>query len=126
MTKVNGHTKNRGEWAEVVAVMGIVAQGFVKTVSFVDGKLRETDAEVTVARASIVRNKVAIEYRIYRNKDGEPVEVEVATPHETFVVSMAEFRGDYQTLKEAVVKTVDNANNRRGRVHHAKIPLRLG
>ena len=111
MTMENGLTKNRGEWAEVVAVMGIVARGSVKTVSLVDGKLCETDAEVSVARASIVRNKQTIEYRIHR-KDGVPDEIEIVTPDESFVVPANEFQGDFETLKESVVLAVDNAKGR--------------
>ena len=40
MTTDSGLTKNRGEWAEVMTIMGILAQGAIKTVSLVDGSGR--------------------------------------------------------------------------------------
>ncbi len=123
MTTDSGLTKNRGEWAEVMTIMGILAQGAIKTVSLVDGKLRENDAEVSVAKVFIVRNKTTIEYRI-RREGGVPVEVTIVQPGAIVSVPMNECLGDYMSLKEAVVRAVENAKERTFAIPEAEVVMR--
>lgn len=104
MTSQHSLLKNRGEWAEIVAVFACLSRGRVPTVKACETGLKETGGEVIIAEMSIERANETILYRF--NRDTPPCKSvsiyinnnlvdtlpmhEVSTDSQTFIAAVKE------------------------------------
>ena len=65
-------TRNKGEWSEIWAVLNVLAEGRISTLSVSNGKISKTGASVLVHSLRTGRSGTLIDYVLERDDHGNP------------------------------------------------------